>query len=436
MALSLFSVINRSIIFVFFLVFSNVSSAAVVEGLYSTVLEVSSQQSSDRDTAFNDALLRVLLKVSGNRSLTEQHEFTSRFFPAEQYVVSYAYKENPDYTAHLKQTAFNKENQNPALEQSDETEPSVVTKKTPLPFLLEVNFSAKALEKNMINFGVPIWGNVRPSILLWIAIEADGQRQLLGQTNPHSLLESLESQANRFALPIIFPAADQIDRAAVNISNLWGLFPDAIDQAKARYVADGQLMIRVYRSLANTWNANWQMSVSGASYAASISDVDLETVSETIVSYMARVMADRFAIQPGLVQSESQLLIEVSDVKTFKDYIELQTFLETLAPVKSITINWVEGTTLSLSLALNSEATQFFEYLNLSGKFLKLNPQSEANSSLMRPLMPGDEALDQLRDPSADLDAQPVGSLSPEFEFVPKAERFRWLPSATDVKAK
>jgi len=423
MAFSLFSFINRSSIFALFFIFSSVANSAVVEGLFSTVLEVPSQQSSDRDSAFNDALVRVLLKVSGNRSLVEQNEFISRFFPAEQYVVSYAYKENPVYTSYLNEIASSEKRQNPDQASASQTDDSKSISSKPLPFLLEVNFSAKALEKNMISFGVPIWGNVRPTMLVWVALEEDGRRQLLGKNNTHLLLNDFDEDANRFALPIIFPEGDDLDRSAVNISNLWGLFPDAIEQAKTRYVADGHLMIRVYKSLANTWNANWHMSVSGASYSASVSDVDLATVSETVISYMARVMADRFAIQPGQIQSDNQLLIEVTDVTLFKDYIEIQDFLDKLAPVKSVSINWIEGTTMSLSLDLNSEAAQFFEYLKLSGKFIRLNSQADSVSTEPKP-----------RPLSVDMNAQAEGSLSPDFEFVPRAVRFRWLKPVSDVK--
>ena len=448
MAISLFSFINRFILFALCLGLSSVSYSAVVEGLFSTELEVLSQQSRDREAAFNEALVRVLLKVSGNRSLLEQNEFISRFFPAEQYVVSYAYKENPAYAEHLKQVAINSEAKlNESVLADAPSAPLIEPKmpilepKEPLPFLLAVNFSASALEKDMINFGVPIWGNVRPSLQFWVVLEVEGQRQLLGQSNPHVLLNFLEQDAQRFALPIIFPIGDEIDREAVNISNLWGLFPDAIEQAKGRYVADGDVMLRVYRSLQNTWNANWHMSVSGASYSASISDVDLETVSETVISYMARVMADRFAIQPGLAQSANQLLIDVSNVKTFKDYIEIQSFLEKLAPVKTVTINWIEGTTLSLALELNSAASQFFEYLSLSGKFMRLDQPAEATNAAASTRFEGqstplENRLNQVQDGTNDINMQAQENAVSEFEFMPRAEQFKWLPSAPAVNPK
>ena len=422
MAFSLFSFIKKFILASVCLCLSGNSYAIVVQGIYTTVLQVQSQQSHNRDATFNDALMDVLLKASGDRAILQNHEIISRLFPAEQYVLSFSYSENPDYADYLRQqnpdqsessgTADSDSQQ--TLSDTQANEVPNATDQQPLPYLIEVNFSENALESAMQNFGIPIWGSVRPNIMFWVASEEDGQRQLLGHTESSRLLSLLSDDADRFALPVEFPFGDETDIDAVDISDLWGLFPDAIDRAKSRYKADGQLLLRVYKSLSNTWNANWYFSISGENYRASVSDVDLPRLSESVIAHVAGVLVDRFAIKPDQSLADGAIKIEVIDIVSFKDYIDLQTFLEKLAAVKRVTLEWVEGSTVGLSIELNTNTAQFFEYLNLSGKLTKWK-----------------EAIDMAGFPASSPSESPV---LPD-QFLPQPERFKWQNPVSELTA-
>lgn len=423
MALSLFSFIKKIILASICLCLSGTSYAIVVDGIYTTVLEVQSQQSHNREATFNDALMDVLLKASGDRDVLQNHQIISRLFPAEQYVVSFSYSENPAYTEFLRQQSLEISNkQSPADNESQGSLPNTWVNaaalkgaRKPLPYLIEVNFSENALENAMRNAGIPIWGSVRPNTMFWVVYEEEGQRQLLGQTTRNLFLDFLNHDATRYALPIEFPFADQVDLAAVDIFNLWGLFPDAIDQAKTRYRSDGQLMMRVYKSLSNTWNANWSFSISGENYRSSIAEVDLPRLSEAVVAHVAGVLVDRFSIKPDQAHADGAVQIEVTDIHTFKDYVSLQNFLEKLAAVKRVSVEWVEGLTVGLSLELNTSSTQFFEYLTLSGKLIRLNNATDIQT--------------QSFNTTIGVPEQPI-------HFLPQPERFKWQKSASELTAK
>lgn len=411
----------KKIVFIFTcFCLSGVSYAVVVEGIYTTVLQVQSQQSRDRDAALNDALMDVLLKASGDRDVLRNHEIISRLFPAEQYVVSFSYTENPDYSAYIKQQnaekAQNRGNDVQSLAYRQQATTVSSSEPVPLPYLIEVNFSENALEQAMKKAGIPIWGSVRPNIIFWVASEEDGQRQLLGKISDKPLLRLLKNDAARFALPILFPEGDQIDTSAVNISNLWGLFPDAVDRANTRYNTDGLLMLRVYKSLSNSWNANWSLTLGDQNYRASVSDVELSKLSESVISHVAGILVERFSIKADdQAYSDGAVKIEVSEIRSFKDYVDLQQFLEKLAAVKQISVESVDTTTVGLSLVLNTSTDKFLEYLNLSGKLTRMKQSLDVSEVPVR------------------FESDPL----PQSVFnLPKVERFKWHGSVSDITSK
>jgi hypothetical protein len=430
MALSLSSFIHKITFFLVCLGFALVTQASVVDGIYTSVLQVKSQQSIDRQAAFNEALARVLLKASGDHSLLERQDILSRFYPAEQYVLSFSYRENPAYADYLKRRSESKNGSGSVavLAQSSGNFAEASTQQddndqqpTPLPFLMEVNFSGKALEQAMLAHGVPIWGTVRPSLMMWVVLEEDGRRQLLGETAAHPLSEFFVREAGHFALPVLFPQADSSDLSVLTISDLWGLFPDAINRAKDRYRADGDLMVRVYKSLDKRWVANWQLLIGGERYAASMQVDQLHVLARTLLGEVTALISERFAIKADQIQADNRVRLVVTEVDSFQDYVDIQEFLEKLAPVKSQFIERIQGDALTLSIELNSSDTRFYEYLNLSGRFEKLSvlTHDAAVSTHSRPLEIEQSVI-------------PENHTVDEMLHEAQAMHFRWIAKTAD----
>lgn len=365
---SLYKISPRSIFIIICLSMPNIGFSAVVDGLFRSSVEVVSQQASDRDKAFNQALVKTLLKVSGNRDLVSRSDIQSSFFPAERYVQRFSYKENPEYASYLE-----KLDQLSIQEQENSQENNQSS--APLPYLLTVDFAQKPLEAQMKKINLPIWGNVRADVMFWVLVESDGERILLGNNEKSQLVEGLMAIAEDYALPISFPVADNTDLKRINISDLWGLFPDAIDSAKQRYSANGNLMVRLYQSSSDTWSANWHFSINNISYTGLMHNTSMLMINDEIFSFLTNILSKRFSAVSTELSVDRDMSFEVSNINNFKDYVDVQTFLEGLAPIKSFALNWVEGSVMSFSLELNGTSEQLQEYLNLSGrlKFISSN---------------------------------------------------------------
>jgi hypothetical protein len=363
--------------------------SAVVDGLFRSSVEVNSQQASDRDEAFNQALVKTLLKVSGHRDLVFSTDMQNHFFPAERYVQRFSYKENPRYIAYLEyqkqltaqtQVEAEQENITPNVSElavtniddlTETIEPDLdpaLFEPIPLPYLIAVDFAPKALETQMKKVNLPIWGNVRADVMFWVLVESGGERELLGNDKEHKLVDHLISLSSDYALPISFPLADDTDLRDLNMSDLWGLFPDAIDLAKQRYTANGNLMVRLYQLSENTWSANWYFSINNTAYTSQLHNAPMKMINDEIFNFLSSILAKRFSSVSSDLSTNQAMTLEVSNINSFKDYIDIQTFLEDLAPLKSFSLDWLEGSVMSLSLELNGTSEQLQEYLNLSGK--------------------------------------------------------------------
>tara|TARA_R110001592_G_scaffold52649_9_gene161341 strand:+ start:50240 stop:51535 length:1296 start_codon:yes stop_codon:yes gene_type:complete len=427
---------------------SNISFSAVVSGLYHSSVELKSQQNSDREQAFNQALVKTLLKVSGQRDLVSDPNILKVFFPAERYVQSFSYKENPRYLAYveyqkqiaaqeqsLKATASDTLNnkQNESLEFSV-SDPNKIDPSTfdpvPLPYLLEVDFATQALEARMIKSNLPIWGKVRPEIMYWIVIESEGVRELVGSTKPSFFKDDLLSVSSRYALPVTLPFSDELDRGALNMSELWGLFPDAIDQAKLRYSSDGNLMVRVYQSMTNTWSANWHFSINGMSYTGQLHNASILLINDEIMSFLSSILVKRFSITSSDLSTNHDITLEVMNINSFKDYVDIQNFLEDVSQVKSSSLDWLEGSVMSFLLELNGSPEQFQEYLGLSGKLQFIS--SSTKEVLSDPIHYEQEktVIDELVEEPLASDELVEEAVTSKFIRV---EKYKWLSATPET---
>jgi len=63
-------------------------------------------------------------------------------------------------------------------------------------------------------------------------------------------------QANLRGVPLFLPFNDEQDRDTLNLSEIWGLFPEPIEKASQRYAPDRIAIVRVSRR-GEGWRARW-----------------------------------------------------------------------------------------------------------------------------------------------------------------------------------
>ena len=371
------------------LIFTGLSPvyAVQINQLYSATVPLASQQKQDRRLGFDLAFELVLIKASGQFDKVTQPKFLETVLPAEPFVQTFSYRENPAYQEYLQAQLMIEEADLPVESDgdafdvevvvgtvavdTDELSPELIEEVPPLPYLLDVSFEPSIVEAKMAELGVPIWGSVRPSVLVWLVREHEGERTLVGTSDAGELVEPLLSLGELRGVPLYLPVADLQDVSAVNVDDIWGLFPESVDLASERYRADAVVMMRVYQSDSGLWSGNWLLNLKQSFETGSRYDSELPELLESLVSDLAGILSSRYAVSKLPGEQGSVLELEVSQINSFADYVEIQRYLTELPPVASMTMKWVRSGRAAYQVTLIGSKDQFFEHVDLGGRLRK-----------------------------------------------------------------
>jgi len=362
------------------------ANAVQINKLYSASVPIASQQKRDRLLAFDQALSIVLVKVSGQYDEVTRPYFINSLLPAEPLVQTFSYRANPAYQEFIQNQSM--EDDVKALEKDGEADSVdlIDTDKiegitSPLPYLLDVSFASSIVEEKMADHGLAIWGKVRPSVLVWIAYEREGERSIVGTSDVSELVENLLLLGDQRGVPLYLPVADLQDVSGIEIDDLWGLFPESVGQASERYHADAVVMMRVYQSEDGLWSGNWSLNLKQTLEVGAQYDSTLPSLLEVLVSDLAAKLSSHYAISKIPGEDGGVMNLEVDQVNTFADYIEIQRYLTSLPPVTAMKMAWVRSGRAGYQVTLLGSKNQFFEHVDLGGRLKKdLRARSSHNT--------------------------------------------------------
>ena len=259
------------------LLVSTAARAAVVPKLYEAAVPVSDQSLESRDPALRRALQAVLFKVTGTRDLP------------------------PDAGAALIQRA-------PTLVQGYGYEPTASGN----GLLLHAQFDARAVGTALRELNLPVWGANRPSHVVWIALQNDGQpRAVLDGAGIAARAPAVAATADARGLPFTYPAVDAGEKQLAGFDALWAGNYTGVLGAARRYKADMIVVGRVGRE-GGRWLGRWAL-LSGAGGIEEWSETrdSLDEVLAAGVGELADREAERFATSGTVAQD---LRIRVSGV--------------------------------------------------------------------------------------------------------------------------
>ncbi len=314
---------------------------------YQGTVPVKSQQSKERRLATEDALLQVLVRMSGSLDPQYDDRILQRLSRASNYVEQFQYqalKSKP-----LKEEGYRE--------------------------LLTLSFSAGAVRKILGDANMPFWSENRPNTLIWLAEDnVDVGKQLLNQGSEAPIVESLIDAGLKRGLPIIFPVLDLEDRIALSAEDVWSVDEAKIVEASARYGADVILVGRYSQtSRGEVWSI-WQFFHAGASQSydsrVTLDDQKNNTViGEDALFPLADFLAERYAIlSEG--EDSGRLVVDVSGVSDFRAFRKSLDYLEGLAGVSALQVAEVKDGGLRLYLESEASIDKLMSTINLDSKLV------------------------------------------------------------------
>ena len=348
---------------ILFASFSSLISASQILGLYQSDVLVSSQEAEERQKAFSLALNEVLVRVSGKASVLDNTELMLSLTQPEKLVQKFSYKTidsgiSPNLISGALQTS--------PKAKSNSTIPSV------LSHTMSIAFSRLAINNLLKQYGEPVWGGNRPAVLLWVAAEKSRGRSVVNATTDTAFSRALKRAAKIRGVPLYLPMMDLQDDALVSSSDIWGLFIDSLKEASNRYHADAVLVGKLGQNRnvngVKEWTGQWVFELKGVVYSGAIEGLSLNEAAMSLIAPIAEDLSERYAILGGDSLLNSEIELEISDIKTMEDYVGATRYIESLPPVGSVQLTLVKGERVRFSVSLKGYLEQLEEHIELDSK--------------------------------------------------------------------
>ena len=311
--------------------------AVEVADLYETELAVTGQGRTERHQTVRMALAEVLIKVSGNEQVALLPGIPELLGRSLQFLQQYRYRTETART-----------------DAREASEPQQ---------WLWMRFNQAGLDKALRDIKVPIWGRTRPSTLLWLAVEQDGQRSLQGGSDESELLASITGQAKRRGIPLVLPLLDLEDQQRIKASDVWINFQDNILNASARYPSEAVLVGRLLDLGDGRWQGRWSLNLGGQSYDCSPTG-RLETALAYGIEGTASTLAERFVRVADSKPGELHILVK--DIRNLADFARSERSLRALNGVIEVHTGQIDGDRILFAVKARGDRQSLLEAVRLS----------------------------------------------------------------------
>ncbi|CAH9018950.1 DUF2066 domain-containing protein [Candidatus Nitrosacidococcus sp. I8] len=273
--------------------------ASEIINLYEAEVPVRSKNLSTAEqiNAEQQGLQDILLKVVGNRNLINRTYLNPILREAPNLVQQFRY--------------------------------SISDKNVPI---FHVNFDHQGVKDLLVQNNLPIWGENRPALLLWIAIEDNRKRYLLTSNQSSLFIDRLKEQADMRGIPITFPLWDLEDQKQLTFGDVWGNFTMPIQTASHRYPATVQIVGRILRQEGNNWEGRWSLYSIEETQSWSISG-GIDQVLDNGLNKSVDIITSHLVSGSSTLQS---IVVQVSNVGSFTNYARLSSYFKTLSQVSKV----------------------------------------------------------------------------------------------------
>ena len=203
--------------------------------------------------------------------------------------------------------------------------------------LLSVKFDEDNLNQALRGLSQPIWGNERPSTLVWLAVGDEAGRRLVGLEEGPDYMEAIALRAGQRGIPLLYPLLDLDDNAALRASDVWASFRQPVIDASARYFADAIITAAIESSGPGFWEARWTVYISEQMATWTTESDLLEAVLDEGIDNLADILAAKF-IDLAPTSLVTQVNLSVADVFSVDHYADVLKYLSSLNSVVDVEV--------------------------------------------------------------------------------------------------
>lgn len=299
--------------------------AAPVSGLYEAVVPIAEKTEAARNDGVHAALAQVVIKLTGDRGSTQRPEAQALMRDAQRYVREFRFE--------------------------DIATPGATK---PLPALW-VQFDPVALDPALSGTGLPLWGQNRPAVLVWLALEEGGATALIGPEDGRGYPELIQRQLFRRGLSSISPLFDLEDQNKITATSLKQEQVAPIRDASARYGAEAVVSVLLSHGDNGLWAGRFVLYFNGQNLSWSLKGRNAEEVAAQGVDNIADAIATRYAHAAPVTSGPGQTVeLVIEGVRSLQNYADLQRYLRSLRAVTAVNVSRVEADRVTFTLSTNA----------------------------------------------------------------------------------
>ncbi len=344
----------KALTIVIILCFSFVHSCFAIEvsGIYEAVVSVSSQDKSERDLAIQIGFIDVLVKASGDRLISGYPAIGEALKNVSNFVRKYQYYNNTG-------------------------KDSVIA-----PWEIKIVFDKKAVNQFLLDNEWPIWREDRPEVMVWLALDDDNGRRILGVDDQSDIKTQLNKIAQKRGVRLVLPLMDMDDINKVKYADVWGGFKDEVISASSRYGMNHILIGKIFQQGSGFWSAQWRfLGIDEDTNWESQSENKSETINVG-VDGVADIMGEYYALKPGN-DGVTPLKFMVSSVNSIEKYASLLKYLKNIVGVTGISINGFNNDVAEIRINVQGHTRLFFDVINSGSIIFADVPINQGAGSLM-----------------------------------------------------
>ncbi|RXF03043.1 DUF2066 domain-containing protein [Pseudoalteromonas sp. PS5] len=321
------------LIFIALICFTLTAKAVEVQNLYETSLTVSDKSRATRAKASQQALLKVLQKLTGKADDFSHSAIQSSLRRISDYMLRYEYYDMQGATK------------------------------------IKVEFEPGKVEELVREAGLPLWGNRRPMIAIWMVIEDNFQRDFVTQESYPQLERLIYDTADEWGVPVVVPLMDLVDRSSVSIAEVWGNFSNEVESASRRYEAERVITARLFQPPhTSSWQLDWRYT-DAELFEPEQYVGDKQQVIIDMINYVSSTLAQQYVIDPNQTQDVHRTVITVDQLLSFADVEHARRRLLSMSTVMDVDVIYRAKTAVKFAIEHTSTVSDLRKTIGLEQSF-------------------------------------------------------------------
>jgi uncharacterized protein len=302
---------------------------------------VADRSTEARQKALSDGLRQVLVRLTGDRASASDPTLAPLVNDASRWAQQFAYETTPD------------------------------------SLILAIRFDVPVLMRQLEQRGAPLWTLSRPDTLVWLVIQRSASGEILSRQTTDPATRALLEAASARGLPVVMPAMDAEDLAAVQPADIRGHFDQVLMRASERYRAPFVVAAVLYPGAAPQlrWRLLHQQRVEET---GQIDAADEQEAMRLLMDRVTGLIAPRYVIRPG--EAVAQRLV-IDGVGSLDDWRAVTQHVQSLAGVGDFRVASMAAQRLVLDLTFSGRPEQLEALLSLDPRLARCAGALPANGS-------------------------------------------------------